>query len=136
MFGERLGENRLVVPRRNFRFGVVVFFEPVAHSDLDPIVNAVGGEDRPLVRGDGLGNRVTGRRGAEHRFEFPAILRLRPDADDGGVPGFARPGEHFQVVLDRTLRLIFQRRGPTVPELKLVVRGIHHRRALAPPSFP
>ena len=106
--------------------------DAVPHKQVGLIVEAVPGQDGPLVSGDCLGRGVLGRQVPEHGLECLHVLGVFPQADDRFLPRLARPGEHFERVRRRPLRLVFERRGPAIPELEVVVHTVNDRRRVHP----
>ena len=98
------------------------------------VVGRVAREGRdPLEGGDRLGHPVEGHVGAEDLLELLLVARDRAEPVDDLL---VRLVAHLDLVLDRALRLAFERRGAAVPEHRPAIGRVQDRRGVAAADLP
>jgi hypothetical protein len=118
-------------PRTNRQEGVETFELGGGQSliiTLEEIVKPVVGAQGPFERGDSLGEVVVGDRvrlSGERLLEAGDVLLLGLQLLDHR--GLARHA-HLTRIENRTLGLVFQTLGATIPELGDMEAGVEHRR--------
>ena len=94
---------------------------------LELVVGSISRQHGSLVGGDGLGHAVRRDVAAEHLLKLFLVAFNRVELRDDGFDGHL----HFDRILDRAHRLIFQILGTSIPELQLAVSRVDDGRRVA-----